>query len=247
MRDPLDELENFATPGLTMNPLPASEVRRRGTRMRRRNHALAAIGGVAAVAIIATPLAMAASNKSTDTTPPPANPSPSVTWVTEIPADFPIADGLPRATIQDWYDPQADADACDGLGWSSDGTVDVSQAIQTETEGGWDRTLALYADEDAATQARLGLAARARECAAATEGEGRTTEVVDSDESSLVYADQVSEVGERWTHQVVQAGNALLLDTAYSIGAPAQQSADLIKEKSATAVDAMCVFSADPC
>ena len=50
-----------------------------------------------------------------------------------------------------------------------------------------------------------------------------------------------------FTHQVVRVGNALLLDTAYSIGAPAQDTADLIKEKSATAVDAMCTFAADPC
>ena len=53
MPDPIDELENFSTPGLR-GPLPAAEVRRRGTRLRRRNNALAAIGGVAAVAIIAT-------------------------------------------------------------------------------------------------------------------------------------------------------------------------------------------------
>ena len=163
MRDPLDELENFTDPGLTMDPLPASEVRRRGTRMRRRNHALAAIGGVAAVAIIATPLAMAASNNRTDTTPPPAtrSPSPTATWVQEIPPAFPIADGLPDATIRDWYQQQSDADACDGLGWSPDtpATVDVSQAVQKETEGGWDRTLALYADEDAASRSLVALQA----------------------------------------------------------------------------------------
>ena len=254
MRDPLDELENFSTPGLTMNPLPASEVRRRGTRMRRRNHALAAIGGVAAVAVIATPLAMAASSNRTDTTPPVTNPSPSVIWVQEVPADFPIADGLPQATVRDWYDPQADADACDGLGWSPDGppaAVDVSQAVQPESEGGWDRTLALYADEDAASQARLDLTARAAECAVATKGEGRSTEVVPSEVDTLVYLDHVSEVGDAWVHRVVQMGNALLLDTTFSMGtgdpAVVTQGVENIEAKSAPAVDAMCAFSADPC
>ena len=103
MPDPLDELENFTDPGLTMNPLPASEVRRRGTRMRRRNHALAALGGVAAVALIATPLAMAATNDRTDTTPPPAtqSPSPTATWVQQIPADFPLTDDMSQGAASD--------------------------------------------------------------------------------------------------------------------------------------------------
>jgi len=248
MRDPLDELENFATPGLTMDPLPASEVRRRGSRMRRRNHALAAIGGVAAVAIIATPLAMAASGNRTDTTPPVTtqSPSPSVTWVQEIPADFPLADGMPRAAAQDRYEAQSDADACNGLGWSPDGppaAVEVQQVHQTENEGGVDRALAVYADEDAASQARLSLEARVQECATATDGKARYTEDVSSDASSLFYVDHVSEIGEMYTHQVVQVGNALLLTTVYSLGggdpAIVQRTVDLIEEKSAPVVDAM--------
>ncbi|KQW49916.1 hypothetical protein ASC77_25765 [Nocardioides sp. Root1257] len=254
MPDPIDELENFSTPGLTMNPLPASEVRRRGTRMRRRNHAIAAIGGVAAVAIIATPLAMAASNTRTDTNPPVTNPSPSVTWVTAIPADFPLASGLPRATAQDPYEAQADADACDGLGWSPDGppaAVDVQQVVQTENEGGVDRALAVYADADAATQARLALEARVQECATATDGKARSTELVSSDGSSLVYLDHVSDAGDMFEHRALQVGNALLLDTVYSLGGGdptvVQRNLQAIERLSAPAVDAMCVFSADPC
>lgn len=253
MRDPLDELENFTDPGLSMDPLPASEVRRRGTRRRHRNNALAAIGGVAAVAIIATPLALAATNDRTDTTPPPA-PAPSVTWVTEIPADLPLTDGMPRATAQDGYEALADADACDGLGWSPDGppaAVDVQQVFQTENEGGWDRTLAVYADEDAARQSLLDLQSRVQECAASTEGEARSTEEVSSDASSLVYIDRISEAGDMFEHQVVQVGNALLLDTVLSFGSGdptiIQRNADLLEEKSAPVVDAMCVFAADPC
>lgn len=252
MRDPLDELENFTDPGLAMNPLPASEVRRRGTRMRRRNNALAAIGGVAAVAIIATPLAMAATNKSTDTTPPVTNPSPSVTWVQEIPDDIPLTAGMPRATLEDGYEPLADADACAGLGWSPDGppaAVDLQRVYQTENEGGWERTLAVYADEDAARQSLLDLQSRVQECAASTEGEARSTEAVSSDASSLVYIDRISEAGDMFEHQVVQVGNALLLDTVLSFGSGdptiIQRNADMMEEKSAPVVDAMeDVFSA---
>ena len=246
MRDPLDELENFTDPGLAMNPLPASEVRRRGTRMRRRNNALAAIGGVAAVAIIATPLAMAATTTRTDTTPPVTNPSPSVTWVQEIPDDIPLTAGMPRATLEDGYEPLADADACAGLGWSPDGppaAVDLQRVYQTENEGGWERTLAVYADEDAARQSLLDLQSRVQECAASTEGEVRSTEAVSSDASSLVYIDRISEAGDMFAHQVVQVGNALLLDTVLSFGSGdptiIQRNADQLEEKSAPVVDAM--------
>ena len=46
-----------------MNPLPASEVRRRGDRMRRRNTALATVGGVVAAAVfIGTPVALMSGN-----------------------------------------------------------------------------------------------------------------------------------------------------------------------------------------
>ena len=97
MHDPADhdllrELENF-TPGLTMDPLPASEVRRRGTRLRRRNTALATVGGVAAVAIIAAPV-IALTGHPRSTAPEPA-PSPSPSWVQTIPSDFPLTDGMP--------------------------------------------------------------------------------------------------------------------------------------------------------
>ncbi len=46
-------------------------------------------------------------------------------------------------------------------------------------------------------------------------------------------------------------GNALLLDTVYSLGggdpAIVQRTFDLVEEMSAPVVDAMCAFSADPC
>ncbi len=247
MRDPMDELEHFTTPGLTMDPLPAAEVRRRGTRLRRRNHALAAVGAVAVVTLIAAPIALAA-NRTTSSDPQPVgpSPSPSVSWVREIPADFPLAAGLPRATVQDRYEAQADADACDGLGWSPEGppaAVDVRQVVQTENEGGVDRALAVYADADGATRARLALEARVQECAAATEGKPRSTEPVSNDASTLVYIDHVSDAGDVFEHRVVQVGNALLLDTVYSMGGGdptvIQRNLDTIGRLSAPVVTAM--------
>ena len=60
MSDPIRDLENLKHEGMNVNPLPASEVRRRGTRMRRRNNAIAAVGALAVVAVVATPLAVVA-------------------------------------------------------------------------------------------------------------------------------------------------------------------------------------------
>jgi hypothetical protein len=247
MRDPLDELENFSTPGLTMDPLPASEVRRRGTRMRRRNNALAAIGGVAAVAIIATPLAMAASNNSTDTTPPPTNPSPTVSWVQEIPADFPLADGLPTPVRTDAsYDPQV-TDICGG--WVPPGSSEVREAVFTESEGGSSHTLALYPTEREAELGLASLGVQVQACALQTEGKQRWVDVSQPDggDQSLVYVNHYSDAGDIDVVQLVRVGNAILQATTYSNGVPPEQTTALVQERSAAVVDAMCVFSADPC
>ena len=225
MPDPIDELENFSDPGLAMNPLPASEVRRRGTRMRRRNNALAAVGGVAAVAIIATPLAMAATNKSTDTTPPVTNPSPSVTWVQEIPADFPLTDRhAPRNDSTRRLRAPADADACAGLGWSPDGppaAVDLQRVYQTENEGGCRAHARALRRRGRRRGSRCWTSGPAcRSAPPAPTGEARSTEVPSSsDASSLVYVDHISD-GRRHVRriQVVRVGNALLLDTVLLIG-----------------------------
>jgi len=249
MHDPLDELENFSTPGLTMNPLPASEVRRRGTRMRRRNHALAAIGGVAAVAIIATPLAMAASSNRTDTTPPVTtqSPSPSVTWVQEIPADFPLAEGLPTPVRTDAsYESQV-TDICGG--WAPPESSDVRQAVFTESEGGSSHALALYPTEGEAALALTSLGAQTQACAIQTEGKQRWVDVSPSDDGdqSLVYVNHYSDAGDIDVVQLVRVGNAILQAQAWSNGVPPEQTTALVEERSAPVIDAMCVFSADPC
>jgi hypothetical protein len=247
MPDPLDELENFATPGLTMNPLPASEVRRRGTRMRRRNHALATIGGVAAVAIIATPLAMAASHDRTDTTPPPTKPSPSVTWVQEIPADFPLADGLPTpARTEASYDSQV-TDVCGG--WAPPTSAEVRQAVFRESEGGSSHALALYPTEGEAELALTSLGAQTQACALQAEGKQRRVDVLSSDDGdqSLVYVNHYSDAGDIDVVQLVRVGNAILEATSYSNGVPAQDTVDDVARDSEVVIDAMCIFSADPC
>ena len=103
--DPIKDLEDFNQQGLNVNPLPPSEVRRLGDRMRRRNAAFAAVGAAAAIAVIVTPLAVFAGGR--DHAEPPVDqpigvrrsPSPRRNHrqspvAAAIPDDFPIAAGL---------------------------------------------------------------------------------------------------------------------------------------------------------
>jgi hypothetical protein len=259
MRDPIDELENFTNPGLTMNQLPASEVRRRGTRMRRRNNALAAIGGVAAVAIIATPIAMAATGTnsgSRDPDPAKTASETPVVWVSEIPTDFPLTAGMPTrnghdnspVTARPTYESQA-PEVCEGAGWTDTGATDVSQAIYTgESEGGVSHAVAVYPTDREAGLTFMSLTTKIQACAVQTTDKNRRVEVLGSgDPDSLVYADIYSDAGDHEAVQLVRVGNAIFEATTYGNGVPAQQTADALVKDAAPVVDAMCVFSADPC
>ncbi|MGY2704550.1 hypothetical protein [Nocardioides sp. HB32] len=253
MPDPIDELEGFTMPHTT--PLPPGEVRRRGDRIRRRNNAIAAVGGLAVIAAIATPFAVMANDRTSSEPPVAPSPSPSVTWVHEIPASFPLTEGMPASTkTRDDYEQQA-VDVCESEAWNPDGsTTDIRQAIYTgETEGGADRTLALYPSERDADAALQALDANVEGCAAQTTGKNRSAEVVPSEigDGSIVYADHMSDAGDMFVHQVVRVGNALLVDTTYAMGGGdpqvVQQTADLLEERSTDVVAAMCEFGPGDC
>jgi hypothetical protein len=211
MRDPIEELENFTSPGLTMDPIPASEVRRRGTRLRRRNTALATAGGVLAIAVIAAPLAVAAGGHSSSNPQPiPPSTQQATAWVTTIPADFPLTYGMPEKNghdgspveARDTYEPQA-VDVCEGEGWSPEEATDVSQATYTgESEGGQDRALALYRDDRAASTALTTLTAEVEACASSSAGKDRSAEVVATDADSLSYVDHMSDAGDMFVRTV---------------------------------------------
>lgn len=115
MSDPIDELRKLADSGLPGAPLPPREVRRLGDRMRRRRHALTAIGAGVAVVVVASgglfvtqnltstpPLPGPATHSpsqvpETEESPAPAeSPTPEVGLLTDIPADFPLEHGLPE-------------------------------------------------------------------------------------------------------------------------------------------------------
>lgn len=263
--DPLAELENFSSPGLTMDPLPAAEVRRRGTRMRRRNNALAAVAGVAAVAVIATPLAIAANRGSTDSTPPPAtqSPSPTVSWMQEIPADFDLTSGLPAGTRQRGVAAVGRFALCGDDVWNEDSPapVDAAGAEHEDpgSEGTVDRTLVLYPDAATADEVMARFRSGILDCPT-EQGNTAATQtvnaVVDTDlgtDESFIFTTQVKEgdlLYDLTAYLVVRAGNALLLSgTHTSAGGPTVVNDTVVHLTSSTSrvLDAMCTFSTDPC
>jgi hypothetical protein len=253
MPDPIDELENFSIPGPAMNPMPASEVRRRGDRIRRRNNVLTAAGGIAAVAVIAAPFAVFGGGSSS---PDKIAPAPQPTeWVQEIPQDFPLTDQMPASTKErDGYE-QQHVDVCEDQSWSAEGVADVRQATYTDpSEGGSDRVLGVYPSEREATLALESTAARVQACALETEdARQRSVDVLPSaiGDASVVYTNHMSDAGDMFVVQLVQVGNAILQDSTYSFGGGdpqvVQQMADLLETTSAGVVDSMCLFSADGC
>lgn len=92
MPDPLERLADLADPGGTPSPLPATEVRRRGDRLRRRRHRLGAAGAALAVAVVASGGLVAARQvtgttdrpglAATPTAPTPTAPTPTAPTLT---------------------------------------------------------------------------------------------------------------------------------------------------------------------
>ncbi|HET9423219.1 MAG TPA: hypothetical protein VFO49_18925 [Nocardioides sp.] len=100
MPDPIEELSNF-DPRSPVNPMPAAEVRRRGDRLRRRNTALVVGGAVAAVVLVAVPVAVFAGGDNGGRT----EPGPA-----EITSDVLLtADELPvRDRLTPWEETEAE-------------------------------------------------------------------------------------------------------------------------------------------
>jgi hypothetical protein len=272
--DPLDPLDNFAE-GLHVNSLPASEVRRRGDRMRRRNTALATVGGVVAAAVfIGTPVALLAGDDDKGTV-DPADPSPSVTedspprpaWLTEIPAGFPLTDGFPETngldgsptTVVD--NPALTTLQLCGTGWPTGGSADVAGISYTgESEDTRDRTLLLLEDDLAATTALDALEEAVQACPNQPTSGGDSvleSSLVDLDlgtEQSVVVAQQVRQddglLSQLTVTEVARSGNAIFVESSYgSAAGPAVVDFETqrLRERSARPLGAMCLFSAEPC
>ena len=123
------------------------------------------------------------------------------------------------------------------------------QAVFQDTEGGIDRSLAVFAD-DAEAAARVDeMAERAATC------RDRDTYVVpltsDLGDQSLVFAHVYEDGGMAYLHQAVRVGNAVLYTTSYFGGggnaAVVEDERERSQERDSEVIAAMCVFAADPC
>ena len=269
MPDRIEELENFTNPELTTQPLPATEVRRRGARRRRRNLALATAGTIAACALIGTPLAVIVAGGRPDSAVVVEQPAVPVEWLKTIPSDFPLGDGMsptpgtdPATVGEQVGEVVLDAiDVCGKRAWSheSAGVSDVLGAVWSDgITGGEQRTLAVY-DSDRRAEAALGaIAARVTGCPDQPPGDlviAPFALTSDAGDDSFAYFDQYADrdgpTGDGNAFFVVRVGNALLLDKTYFGGAgdtaTAQQTADLLSTRSAPVIEQMCVFSATGC
>ncbi|HTW18125.1 MAG TPA: hypothetical protein VMF51_23570 [Nocardioides sp.] len=252
-----DLFAGFKNEGSPVNPLPASEVRRRGDRMRRRNTALATVGGVAAaLVVIATPIAVVADQSSPEQPDPPiaTRPAPPE-WLQEIPGDLDVAAGLDGTETTD--EPAVASIAiCGETAFDAGaGTVDVAGAAyeETGTEHSIGRTLALYPDDAAAGAAMNDLRDATEACDSApfgTVGDTVRWERVEgglpTDESFALTQGFYGE-GEDYPTQadyfvVARTGNALLVTSATGV-APNDQQVGLEQDAVADLVESMQVFS----
>ncbi len=257
-----DLFESFTTMSQTdLHPLPATEVRRRGDRLRRRNTALAVAGGtVAAMTAIGVPVALSQDGGSDRDSLPIATDGPStdaVAWRTTVPAGFPLTDGMPDTNVlsgtpveaRPGYEPQAPG-PCAGPAWDVTGALDSLQAVFQDTEGGIDRTVSVFPDDEAARDRVRTFEEQARTCSdprVSTDVLGGTDGESDQ---ALVFVNAWDD-GTGYLHRVVRVGNAVLYTTTFFNGAgdPAvvAETAGRTDADSQVVVDAMCTFAADPC
>lgn len=270
MPDPIHDLDHFDTPGLPVNPLPASEVRRRGDRMRRRNNALATLGSIAAVAIVAVPLALSAHGDPSSAPGPAGPPTPAPGWVQQVPDSFDLT-ALPAGagfsfTARD-RSVVDDITLCGVPVFSTRSGDPVAPAVDTRgavhgeagTESSSGRTLALYPSDEVAAQALSALRRGVESCPEETRGAGAPLvhEVVPADlaaDDSLVFTEQSRMdrdlLADLTVFQVARTGNALYLATGHTSAGGAQvvdAEVRRMAEQSAPVISDMCVFSATPC
>lgn len=258
-----DLFSSFKTEGSPVNPLPASEVRRRGDRMRRRNNTLAAVGGVAAaLVVIATPLAVVA-NQSTDepVDPPIATQPTQAEWLQEIPADVDVSLGIQGTDTSQDPEPQdgplATLAVCGETAFDGRDAVDASSAsYQVEnSELRIERTLALYPTGPDAGAALDELRTAVADCPTtpgAADGDRVVLELEQSDlaaDESFLVTESFFGGGEDFPqlvdyYIVARTGNALLVThTAGIADDPSVDEVQAEQDAVADVVEQMKAFS----
>lgn len=255
MSDPFESFKSVAQQEIAENPLPATEVRRRGDRMRRRNGLAAAAGAIVAVLVVATPLAMVAAGRDDGATPT----SPSTTeptWATTIPDGFPLETGFPAPAGSEYAfdepseDNQSvfaagDISACETAGEPGD----FLDRLTTRLSGPEDlreRELLLYADDETAESTATGIRDLYEGCPEQPDGGPGTITTTVRDlalgDDALTVQRAFSGVGTTVIH-VVRVGNAVLLDLASDEGTDVEAKAAETERELGGVVEAMEEFS----
>lgn len=262
----LNDLDHFDE-GLPVNPMPASEVRLRGDRMRRRNTVLATVGGVAAAAVfIGTPVAVVASRDSGTDNPPVAKqtgtPTPRISWLHEIPDHFLLRDGFPKANADGsplGTTPQVWVEEMCGTTWvtKADSLTTTGSTYTGESENTLARTLVLFPDDISAQESLDWLESIVEDCPQSElENAVMVNRVQDLDlgaEASLVISQQVEQGGAisgLFVTELARVGNAVFLNASYGSAGGDQvieYEADRLRKSATSVLSAMCVFSAEPC
>jgi|GEM_PF-912827 len=180
MPEPTDPFSHY-DPEVPM-PLSAADIRRRGDRLRRRNAGLAIAGGVAVIALVATPLAVLTGGDDTDALQPVAPPTSAVDptdprptsgpapsepapadLVTAIPDDFPLAAGLPETNSESGEPTDlvrggqtTDFPLCQDAGFdpvTPSALTDLASVSYLAPEDGRQRLLTVWEDVDGAAAA----------------------------------------------------------------------------------------------
>jgi hypothetical protein len=232
MPEPTDPFTHF-DPEVPV-PLPAADIRRRGDRLRRRNTGLAIAGGVAAVALIAAPLAVltGGDERAQDpAVPVPAvvTPSPgTAALVSTIPDDFPLASGYPgtnedRSSVSVLPDvATTEFDLC-GTGFSPavDALTDTAVVGLSGAEDSRERMLTVWADVPSATAALV--TARDALAGCAEDGFVTTERETSYDTEAVAFTEQAGpEVDPNalglGVYEVVRVRNAVYLSYDYGEG-----------------------------
>jgi hypothetical protein len=263
MSDPLDELRNLSHLGGDVTPLPPAEVRRRGDVRRRRANALAAVGGVAAIALIATPIAVLASGNDRSAPTPVGTPDRS--GVTTIPDGFPLAMGYPDTNENltpvrvGSADLLSDIAYCEVKAFPATPTQDLASVTYTGGEDYRSRELAVYANEAEAQGLVDQFRATLATCPEETMGGTRqiyTLVPVAAGDDAVAMAHTYAGPGDGpnlglEVIEVVRVGNAVLFSSGYGEGnSPGTDPADNAQpflDATAPLVGKLCVFAAGGC
>lgn len=156
-----------------VSSLDPVEVRRRGDRLRRRRTGLAVVGAVCATAILVGGTALVGARTSSDSIPGPVD-SPAAEAV--IPAEFDLADGLPREPATSGAG-APELVICGERFSLADGAT-ASKGLGSAGQGDLNsRGLSVYPDAGTARSLATDLVATFESCPSSTAGRHMTTSV----------------------------------------------------------------------